>query len=93
MTRRRRTSSSFGPLTFSATYAIYKDSTSRDPGSLLFSQTDTLQVGTVPEPSSIVLLGLGVLGALTVVRRCRRLGRASSANAAAEFARVKPLGL
>ena len=80
--------SAFGPLTFSATYSIYKDSTSRDAASLLFSQTDTLLVASVPEPSSIVLLGLGVVGALTVARSRRRLGRASGASAATESARV-----
>ncbi len=73
--------SSFGPLTFSATYAIYDSSTDRDPGSILFSHTDSLQVGTVPEPSSLVLLGFGAIGTLMVTRG-RAFGRALRARAA-----------
>jgi hypothetical protein len=62
--------SSFGPLTFSATYSIYQNSTDRDPGSILFSGTDSIVVAGVPEPSSIALLSLGVLG--TLAAHCRR---------------------
>ena len=62
--------SSYGPLTFSATYSIYQNGTDRDPNSILFSGTDSIVVSSVPEPTSVALLAVGVLG--TVVSACRR---------------------
>ncbi len=59
------------PLTFTATYTIYKDSTSRDPGSALFSMSSTIP-SAVPEPSSLVLVTMGMLGAIGASRGFRR---------------------
>ena len=62
---------SHNPFSFSATYSVYDSSTNRDPGSLLFSGTDVLPL-SVPEPSSLALLSLGVLGSLAVGYRRRQ---------------------
>ena len=61
----------FNPLSFSATYTVYDSSTDRDPGSVLFSQTGILPL-SVPEPSSVALLGVGVMGVLAAAWRRRR---------------------
>jgi hypothetical protein len=58
------------PLSFTGTYSIYKDGTSRDPGSLLASHS--LTISSVPEPSGLALLGVGGLVALGAARRRRR---------------------
>ncbi len=63
---------SFSPLSFSATYTIYDSATDRDPGSVLFAQSAILPL-SVPEPSSLALLGAGVAGVLAAGWRRRRL--------------------
>ena len=59
---------SFNPLSFSATYSIYDSATDRDPGSLLYSHSAVMLL-TVPEPTSVAMLGLGVLGVLCTAWR------------------------
>ena len=57
-------------LSFTGTYTIYKDGTSRDAGSILFSNSAT--IGTVPEPSSLAMMTIALLGSAAAARFRRR---------------------
>ena len=84
--------SAFGPLTFSATYSIYKDCNEQGPCfAVVLSDRHPacgLGAGAVEHRPAGPRSG----GALTLARSRRRLGRAFGANAAAESARVERLG-
>ncbi len=73
------TDANIGPLLVSGTNWIYFDAVNvGQEAGLIFSATITTDSGATPEPLSVLLLGIGLLGLLALATRSRRLAHSSA---------------